>query len=156
MNRHLSSQEVSAWVLGERSPEAEQHVRACPACGAEVARFGDALAHFRSSVHQWSAGSLTQVNWAASEHRAWISFGKLCSALAVLTVCVLLTLLVVSRRERKIVVEAGADAAVLHQVDVELARDVPRPMEPLMKLVSWDENSGPRTAGRDAKEADSN
>jgi hypothetical protein len=33
---------------------------------------------------------------------------------------------------------ARADALLLEQVDAEVSRAVPRPMEPLVKLVSWD------------------
>src|SRR5208283_5891399 len=36
---------------------------------------------------------------------------------------------------------ARADALLLEQVDAEVSRAVPRPMEPLVKLVSWDFSS---------------
>jgi len=36
---------------------------------------------------------------------------------------------------------ARADALLLEQVDAEVSRAVPRPMEPLAKLVSWDFSS---------------
>ena len=54
MSRHLSSREVSQWMIGERTPQQEQHVRQCPECGAEVARMEAALALFRGSVRHWS------------------------------------------------------------------------------------------------------
>ena len=43
---------------------------------------------------------------------------------------------------------ARADALLLEQVDAEVSRAVPRPMEPLAKLVSWDFSS---TDERDGK-----
>ena len=43
---------------------------------------------------------------------------------------------------------ARADALLLEQVDAEVSRAVPRPMEPLVKLVSWDFSA---TDGRDEK-----
>ena len=36
---------------------------------------------------------------------------------------------------------ARADTLLLEQVDAEVSRAVPRPMEPLVKLVSWDFSS---------------
>ena len=36
---------------------------------------------------------------------------------------------------------ARADALLLEQVDAEVSRAVPRPMEPLVKLVYWDFSS---------------
>jgi hypothetical protein len=43
---------------------------------------------------------------------------------------------------------ARADALLLEQVDAEVSRAVPRPMEPLVKLVSWDFSA---TDGSDEK-----
>ena len=54
MNQHLSSREISQWMMGERTPQQEQHVRQCPECGAEVTRMEAALALFRGSVRHWS------------------------------------------------------------------------------------------------------
>jgi anti-sigma factor RsiW len=56
MSRHLSSPEVSQWMIGERTPQQEQHVRQCPECAAELARMEAALALFRGSVRHWSDG----------------------------------------------------------------------------------------------------
>src|SRR5271157_513509 len=54
MSQHLSSQQISQWMIGERTPQQEQHVRQCSQCGAELARMEAALALFRGSVRHWS------------------------------------------------------------------------------------------------------
>ena len=38
-----------------------------------------------------------------------------------------------------------ADAALLNQIDAQLSRDTPAPMEPLLNLVSWSATSSERT-----------
>ncbi len=54
--------------------------------------------------------------------------------------CLIAFFAVLSRRTQPPSLEpAVTDAALLKQVNSELSRDVPGPMEPLTKLVSWDE-----------------
>ena len=66
MSQHLSSREVSQWMIGERTPQQEQHVCQCPECGAELARMEAALALFRGSVRHWSDGQAARAarHWA--------------------------------------------------------------------------------------------
>ena len=53
MSRHLTSEEISAWIIGERAADAgrtgdaERHARDCPRCRAEIERFEGAIGHFR-------------------------------------------------------------------------------------------------------------
>ena len=152
MSRHLSSREVSQWMIGERTPQQEQHVRQCPECGAEVARMEAALALFRGSVRHWSdgqsraeppaVGSILRARGSRALPMRW--------ALAAVALLVLAAVPVyrnVQDRQRQ-AEDARADALLLEQVDAEVSRAVPRPMEPLVKLVSWDFSS---TDGRDEK-----
>ena len=44
---HLSSEKISRWIAGERSPMADLHVRDCPHCRAEIERFESAVSVFR-------------------------------------------------------------------------------------------------------------
>src|ERR1700736_3208122 len=36
MNPHLTSEEISDWVTGERAPEVQTHIAACACCHSEV------------------------------------------------------------------------------------------------------------------------
>ncbi|HVW10801.1 MAG TPA: hypothetical protein VHC90_19580 [Bryobacteraceae bacterium] len=49
MNSHLSEEQISAWLAGERSAEAKAHLAACGQCAAEVERTAGTLALFRES-----------------------------------------------------------------------------------------------------------
>jgi hypothetical protein len=54
MNRHLSSQEISNWMSGERGPDQERHARECAQCASEIARLENAFSMFRASAQQWA------------------------------------------------------------------------------------------------------
>jgi hypothetical protein len=146
MNRHLSSREVSQWMIGERTPQREQHVRQCPECGAEVARLEASLALFRGSVRHWSDGQRGAEPPAVgsilpARRGSWAQ--PLRWALVAATLLVLAAVPVyrnVQERQRQAEI-ARADALLLEQVDAEVSRAVPRPMEPLVKLVYWDFSS---------------
>jgi hypothetical protein len=50
MNRHLSSQDVCAWLAGSHTPELQQHVTGCAVCQAELARWAGRLRSFASGA----------------------------------------------------------------------------------------------------------
>ncbi len=52
MNSHLTEDQISQWVAGERSREVEQHLLNCPDCAAEVSETENAMLLFRDSGHQ--------------------------------------------------------------------------------------------------------
>ena len=153
MSQHLSSQEISQWMIGERTPQQEQHVRQCSQCGAELARMEAALALFRGSVRHWSDGQSRAVPPAIGSISPARRGSRIQPMRWALVTAALLVLAAVpiyrnaqeTQRQAEI---ARADALLLEQVDAEVSRAVPRPMEPLVKLVSWDLSP---TDGRDEK-----
>ena len=54
MNQHLSSQQISGYLVGAGAPEDTRHVRECTTCWDEIERLAYPLAWFRASVHHWS------------------------------------------------------------------------------------------------------
>jgi hypothetical protein len=146
MSQHLSSREVSQWMAGERTPQQEQHVRQCPECGAELALMEAALALFRGSVRHWSDGQSRAAPPAIGSILAArlgsriqpMRWALVAAALLVLAAVPIYRNVQVRQRQAEI---ARADALLLEQVDAEVSRAVPRPMEPLAKLVSWDFSS---------------
>lgn len=54
MNQHLSSEQVSRWMVGERTSEVVRHARDCSHCRAELDRLERALMLFRESGRCWS------------------------------------------------------------------------------------------------------
>ena len=146
MSQHLSSQEISQWMIGERTPQQEQHVRQCPECGAEVARMEAALALFRGSVRHWSDGQSRAEPPAVESILPTRRGPRIQPMRWALVAAALLVLAAVpiyrNAQERQRQAEiARADTLLLEQVDAEVSRAVPRPMEPLAKLVSWDFSS---------------
>ena len=136
MSQHLSSQEISQWMIGERTPQQEQHVRQCSQCGAELARLEAALALFRGSVRHWS-GRQSRVPWPLAPGPRPLPVRWALGAAALLVLAAVPIYRNAQDRQRQAEI-ARADALLLEQVDAEVSRAVPRPMEPLVKLVSWD------------------
>ena len=54
MNQHLSSKEISKYLIGDATSEEAQHAHECTACGDELALLESSLSLFRGSVRQWS------------------------------------------------------------------------------------------------------
>ena len=156
MRQHLSSQQISQWMIGERTPQQEQHVRECSECGAELARMEAALALFRGSVRHWSGRQVRVPRPLAPTRRSCGYPARPHPMRWVLVAAALLVLAGVpiyrnaQDRQRQAEI-AKADALLLEQVDAEVSRAVPRPMEPLAKLVSWDFSS---TDGSDENRRD--
>jgi len=128
MSQHLSSQQISMWMAGERTPEAELHVRECADCAAELDAFARDLALFRDAVRQWQVPQPV-----LRPARVW----PMRLALTVATLLLVALIPVYRFAHPKAHPQlTAADAALLEQVDVEVSRAVPRPMEPLLELAS--------------------
>jgi hypothetical protein len=144
MSRHLPAERIAAWMMGERDANDERHLRECAGCAAEVARLESDLAMFRGSVRRWSERqgavgppAVVALRPAWSWFRPW----PLWAAAAVLMVAAAVP---VYRGSRHLQAKGGigdSDALLLVQVDAQVSRSVPRPMEPLLQLVSWDLSS---------------
>lgn len=50
MSQHLSDEQISNWLIGERTADDEAHVRECAVCRGEIARMEETFALFRESV----------------------------------------------------------------------------------------------------------
>jgi hypothetical protein len=143
MKSHLTSEQISEWVLGARSRPATRHIHSCAFCRKEVRRMEETLVLFRSSVRNWTECQVDphfQIQFDRVEPRSGIAF-RATWAVTALVLCVLVSM-AVHRGDRQ--GEPGVkdgDTALLNQVDREVARTVPAPMQPLLQLVAWDGNS---------------
>jgi hypothetical protein len=54
MNKHLSDQGVSMYLIGDVSLEERQHAGQCAACQEKIAKLATSLSHFRGAVRNWS------------------------------------------------------------------------------------------------------
>jgi predicted anti-sigma-YlaC factor YlaD len=149
MNRHLSSRQVSEWLLGERDPEVERHVQGCCACRAQVTRLEEVIRQFGCSARLWGEGQLETAVPAAPRAqgmRPWLSARNLSWTGAALLLVTIVTLSFAWRGHEAAPNVAVTDTAVLEQIDRQVSRAVPRSMEPLLSLVQWDGGSTAETA----------
>jgi len=148
MDQHLSSKEISGWVLGERSAEAERHARECASCQAELALFGTAMLAFGRSAHHWAAQecgpeakTIRRIK-QAPYHAAANAIGWITLAVAL---CILAILSAHRGPEPRISPTVADDDTVLFErLDAQLSQTLPSSMQPLTKLVSWQESKSGR------------
>ena len=129
---HLSSEQMSDWILGERKPDLERHLEACSKCHREVVGLQSGLLAFKQSVHEWAGQpAALQLPPAAARRGSWGWAAVTAAAMGI----VLLPLYLDVRQAQHN--RAGAeDSLLLDEVNTRLARTVPRSMEHLMELMN--------------------
>jgi periplasmic protein TonB len=70
MNQHLSSEQISNYLLGEATIEETAHARGCEACRTEVAHLQSSLLLFRGAVRRWSGAVARRESAIADDHLA--------------------------------------------------------------------------------------
>ena len=146
MRAHLSAAQISRWMAGDRTTDVDRHLRECAQCAAETARLKALLAAFRSSVIAGSAlqkGAEAPERWTPLEHRRRLTRGvprwKL--AAAALAIAVIVPICKNSSDRRREVEAFEADVQLWEEVNAQVSRSVPTPLEPLMKLVAWESDA---------------
>jgi hypothetical protein len=134
MKQHLSEEQFAAWIAGDRTGTAQEHVAGCPQCSSRTEAFSLVLQNFRGAAEEFATACRVPVHvptprpwWHPAPH--W----------AVVAVAVMLSISVPlwrSHATERAAAEAAADEALLAQVDSQLSRAVPQTMEPLLTLVS--------------------
>jgi len=98
-----------------------------------------ALARFGESVRGWSEENTVlpgpMASWKAPRRNLWRVSWILATAVTAILLIGIQTYLHLTRQ--RAAERASEDAALLKQIDSEISRAVPGPMEPLVKLVSW-------------------
>jgi hypothetical protein len=131
VNRHLTPEEISARVAGERKPALEGHLAECGECQAAVERLDRALARFGGAVKQWSAREFAGTRPFQLPSRSLTGFGlRFAAAVAMVVVAVAVPVY----RERRAADLAQQDEALLQEVQADISRSVPLPMETLANL----------------------
>lgn len=143
MSEHLSSERISRWMAGDRTPDEDRHIRECAQCAAEAARLEMLFAEFRSSVVAWSAlqeGAEAPDRWKPPAHPGRFTRGALrwTMATAALAIAVAMPICKNANDRRREAEAARADAQLWEEVNAQVSRPVPTPLEPLMKLVAWE------------------
>jgi hypothetical protein len=140
MIEHLSAEQISQWMIGERTLELERHLAQCTACRSELEQMEQALWQFRAAMR--NPVDIPAPVWREPAPRPWFSWQRLVLAAATLLILVgLPTGWIVRQQERAAAAAALADSQLLEQVDSEISQAVPEPLEPLVTLVTWNSSA---------------
>src|SRR5262249_29328670 len=136
------------WLAGERSRQAEEHVRACAECNAELNRASAPLAMFGDAVRSWAGPLQPSKLTIAVERRKPAPRWRLAwGGAALLAGLMLWTRAPVSDGGEK-AARAEQDELLLLKVESGISQTVPRPMEPLARLMEGEGSSGVSGASR--------
>ena len=138
MSGHLSKDQISKLLSGQATAEECSHSQVCDECRQQVTQLAETLSILRASVRHWASerkGAAVPADFlrncpAAPRFR---QFRRIAAA-AVLAMLVLVPLywdVPVGLRKTS----DAEDAILLEQINAQLSRDVPGPMESFMNMV---------------------
>ena len=142
MSNHLSQDRLSMWIVGQSTPEEQRHVRECPECGEELARFQDPVTTFRIVMQDWAEREPRL--WGVSDvlrPRAFVSPSWRWAAVGMAVM--MLTAIPIFKLQNDLERQTKAKEAVLlmEAVNLHLSRTVPAPMEAVMALIPNDQST---------------
>jgi hypothetical protein len=141
MIEHLSGEQISQWMIGERTPQVERHVAECAACRAEVEKLESTLAQFRMAVRELGSSAPAPA-WRNAPFRApTFTWPRLVLSTAALLVLIAAPIAWTTHERERSAEAALADSQLLERVDSAISRAVPEPMEPLVNLVTWNSSA---------------
>ena len=147
MSIHLSSDQISKFLIGEATADEERHIRECIECMEELTRFQTTLSGLRLSVQNWTAETSSSVsdNGVVRIRRPRLVLRRASWAAAALTALVAIPIYR-NAHQREKQLKAAEDTLLLEHVNAHLSRAIPAPMEPMMRLVTDinDEQAGGR------------
>ncbi|HEY3839325.1 MAG TPA: hypothetical protein VGL72_22285 [Bryobacteraceae bacterium] len=143
MNRHLSSQQIAEWLIGEGTREMEGHVRGCEYCSRRLSEMEVPLQLFGGAVRHWASQTECASEWAPPASRWTFSWDVWRWGIALTALLIMLATPLYQRESaRKRAAAAAASAAqdelLLREVQSGLSRSVPAPMEPVARLM-WNQ-----------------
>ena len=145
---HLSTNQVSNFVMGDATPEESRHAAECPECAGKVSQLTETLSVFREAVHQWThenGGSVFPMRPIVASEPNMFGVRPLRWALALALILLIGFPVYQTINERHRRMEAE-DSLLLEQVNAHLSRGVAAPMEPWMELLS--DGSADEVGGR--------
>jgi hypothetical protein len=139
MSIHLSSDQMSKFLIGEATAVEQQHARECIECMDEMTRLQTTLSALRHSVQNWTAENCPTLVPGQSflairatrfnlRPRRW--------AVAIALIGLLAVPIYKNIHQPRRHAEDVEDTLLLEQVNAHLSRSIPTPMEPLMRLLS--------------------
>ena len=142
MSGHLTSVQISEWLAGIRGADAERHLAVCAGCAAELERANEPFAQFGAAARAWCAVETPVPRMGAIASAVRHRRRAVAMRLALAAAAALLIATPVYRQHRRAIETARQDEALLEQVQAEVSRSAPEPMQPLEQLVAWNSPSG--------------
>jgi hypothetical protein len=130
---HLSSEQISEWLLGECDAEGQRHVESCSQCHDEIVELRDGLQVFKQSVHRWAEHSHS-LSLPAPEPSSSVSWTL--AAATVVAISLALLPLYLDVRQMRLEAEKAQDSLLMDQVHARITQTVPQSMERLMELMT--------------------
>ena len=162
MNKHLSQDQLSMWILGRSTPEERRHGTECPQCRAQLARFEEPVAAFKNAMYESAdhekVPRLEEVSIFLRRPPEYIT-GALRWATVGIAVMLLITIPIYRQVEAlmrragttedvtsskgglSIAVQTNEDVLLMDAVSAHLSRTIPAPMEPIMALIPGSEST---------------
>ena len=143
MSEHLSHDQISRWIMGQATPDEEQHGLECSQCSAELNRFRESISTFRVAMQEWSERKAAP----RLEKNPSAAFGPQMAqpimrwALLAMTFAVLVGIPFYQHRNTpESITESVAtspmdDVLLMESVNAHLSRPMPMPMERVMALL---------------------
>lgn len=129
---HLSSEQISGWLLGECDAEGQRHVENCRQCHDEIVELRDGLHVFKQSVHRWAEP--IALSLPAPEPSSSVSWTL--AAATALAMSLALLPLYLDVRQMRLEAEKAQDSLLMDQVRARITQTVPQSMERLMELMT--------------------
>jgi len=131
---HLSQEQLSRLLIGDASPEEEQHAIRCGTCAEELTDLHESFSAFRGAVQNWTSASGGSAVPEIRRHpKLFLVRWALAIAVAALLLIAIRNPKFVGTRHHQATAD---DALLLEQVNTHLSRTLPAPLEPWMELIS--------------------
>jgi len=151
---HLTSKDISRWLVEGSSPESEGHLQRCWTCQAKLAEAREPLTAFRAAVVAWSeaqpeGSDRSAVALRSGQRRGfriWMPAGVALAAMILAAILIASGVFHGRSTPRQVAntpVVSDPDAVLMDQVDAEVSEAVPDAMAPLTDLVAWDSAEAP-------------
>ena len=139
VNKHLSEDQITEWVLDASDENVLRHLEDCAACSREAEELRSALTGFREAVHTTARRDPSfwmNQQLAVSESLSTQDWYPLHWGWVVAMVAVLITAILLARTPNvpKSYASEDADNALLQAVQGDLNRDVPQALAPAVLI----------------------
>jgi hypothetical protein len=141
MKRHLTEDEIGAFVAGDSASGTMDHLAECAECRRQTAELQGILLAFRESATKWATAQQPAIRvpeapqWWQPRPRWALAVVALALLTAIPAYRHFTTPVTPIATQELTTYDREADTALLKQVDAEISRSVPAPMEPLLTLV---------------------